>query len=319
MNTSKTLLGQAILRKELRPFWGNVHRSSSEKNSNMLQQISNWALQEDRISTLLLVGSLARNGKQDELSDYDISVFGSYTDFASNDDWLQKISPILLCIHEQFEWNQLIIPTRLVIFENGKKADFAFHPTILLESMIQSKKLSATYDSGYKIILDKEGRAKYLPKATGKGYIHPVPTSSEFTKAFNEFWFEAYHVVKYLFRKDLWIVKFREGEMKKWLLKMLEWNAAVKSGFLIPIPNNGKNIRDWLSSPYYHQLSKCFSNWDQASGISALKACLTLFEEVAKETALIMQFSVDESLADGIQQFVNQLIPNSHAETKIKD
>ena len=285
----------------------------------MLQHISNWALQEDRISTLLLVGSKAGNGKQDELSDYDISVFGTYDDFEPNDDWLQKINPTLFCIHDQFEWNRLIIPTRLVIFENGKKADFAFHPTSLLELMIQTGKLSSTYDCGYKIIIDKTGLANHLPKASHQAYIHPAPSLPEFTKAFNEFWFEVYHVAKYLSRNDLWTVKFREGEMKKWLLNMLEWNTAARSGFSISISKDGKNIKDWLAASYYQQLDQCFSNWDRASGISALHACVNLFDQVSKETALFLGFAVDDYAAGRIYQFVNQLIPNSHAETSIKD
>src|ERR1700722_11530892 len=100
---------------------------------------------------------------------------------------------------------------------------------------------------------------------------------------------------------------------------MLEWNAAARAGFLFSISDDGKKIKDWVEDRYYQQLDKCFSNWNQDSGISALEACLNLFEEVAKETALLLQFSINESVSAGIRQFVKQLIPFSHGEANIKD
>ena len=265
----------------------------------MLDLIMEWALPEEGIRTVLLVGSRAANGKQDKLSDYDISVFGRYDEFATHDDWLKKIGPYLVCVHDQFDWEEILIPTRLVIFENGIKADFAFHPNPLLEQMIDKRQLSPTYDAGYKVILDKDGRADCLPKASLLGYTLKAPTQNEFSNAWNEFWFEAYHVAKYLHRNDLWIAGLRGEWMKKWLLKMLEWNASAKSGFSLCIQNDGKNLRNWIDAKYYARLDPCFSGWGQSTGIASLYACLDLFSGITKETALILRLAVDNKVEGG--------------------
>jgi len=41
-----------------------------------LEKIINWANSKDEIRALILSGSLTAKGKKDELSDYDIAVFG---------------------------------------------------------------------------------------------------------------------------------------------------------------------------------------------------------------------------------------------------
>ena len=89
-----------------------------------------------------MVGSLAGQGKKDHLSDLDISIFGSHFDFISDDAWLDAIAPNIVCIHEQFQWDDFIIPTRLTIFDKGVKVDFSFHPISLLEKMVNQQKLS---------------------------------------------------------------------------------------------------------------------------------------------------------------------------------
>jgi aminoglycoside 6-adenylyltransferase len=173
----------------------------------MINQIRDWAAEEASIRTVLLVGSRAGDGKQDLLSDYDISLFGSFDKFAILDDWLNKIGPHLICIRDRFFWDENLVPTRLVIFENGTKADFAFHPSELLEKMIDSNQLSPTYDSGYQVIVDKDDRTANLPPASWRAYRLRVPSQEEFSNVRNEFWFEAYHVAKYLYRKDFWVAR----------------------------------------------------------------------------------------------------------------
>jgi hypothetical protein len=51
------------------------------KTGAMLSQILHWAEQQTNIRSVLMVGSRANNGKQDDLSDYDLSIFGNQFDF----------------------------------------------------------------------------------------------------------------------------------------------------------------------------------------------------------------------------------------------
>ena len=126
----------------------------------MLDQIMRWAEKNQSVRAMLLVGSLASAGKRDEFSDYDLSLFGEGFGFIEKDDWLKEIANPVLCIHENFFWDDTWIPTRLTIFENFIKSDFAFHPSSLLRKMVDQQHLSPTYDAGYQVLLDKDGLAK---------------------------------------------------------------------------------------------------------------------------------------------------------------
>jgi len=280
----------------------------------MLERIKEWALLQEEIRTVLLVGSRGAGGKQDTLSDYDISLFGQFNQWANRDDWLKEIGPYWLCIHDQFQWGNFIFPTRLVLFQDGTKFDFAFHAAQQLEKMIDDKQLSLTYDLGYKVIVDKDGRAGHLARPSLLKYNRLIPKQEELTNAWNEFWFEAYQVAKYICRCDFWAAKLRDEAMKKWMLKMLEWNSDAKSGSSKIIRPDGKNLRDWLEEDYYLQLDNCFSGWGQPDGIASLYSCIDLFVRVAKETAFILHLELAESQGEGVKEIITQIIESSHAK-----
>ncbi len=56
-----------------------------------LEKIINWAKSIQNIRALLLTGSRASKGPVDELSDYDLAVFGNDFDFINDDEWLNQI------------------------------------------------------------------------------------------------------------------------------------------------------------------------------------------------------------------------------------
>src|SRR5438105_1352626 len=120
-----------------------------------LEKIINWANSKDEIRALILSGSLAGKGKKDELSDYDIAVYGTNFYFIQDDNWLKEIQNYWLCIHDQFLFLDYEIPTRLTIFDAYFKVDFSFHPLELLDKFFTS--LPDDYNIGYKILLDKDG------------------------------------------------------------------------------------------------------------------------------------------------------------------
>src|SRR5882757_9530796 len=113
-----------------------------------LEKITNWGLKKSSVSVLILTGSLAGKGKKDDLSDYDIAVFGNDFDFIDNDDWIKDIDDYLVCIHDQFELFHHQIPTRLTILNEGTKIDFSFHPLALLDKLVNQEKFPDAYNTG---------------------------------------------------------------------------------------------------------------------------------------------------------------------------
>ncbi|MBD3231473.1 hypothetical protein GF322_02305 [Candidatus Dependentiae bacterium] len=69
-----------------------------------------------------------------------------------------------------------------------------------------------------------------------------MTTMKEFYECIDDFWFEVYHVAIYLARQDLWLAKFRDNDIKRFLLKMIEWNEGSKHNWNYETNSLGKRM-----------------------------------------------------------------------------
>ncbi len=272
-----------------------------------LEKIIRWASGKENISALILTGSLASQGFIDKLSDYDIAVYGNSFDFIKNDNWLEEIEDHLVCIHDKFNFYNYEIPTRLTIFDPYFKVDFSFHLLEVLNKLIDSSTLPDEYNVGYKILLDKQGLAEKLPKPTFSGFILKKPEEEEFVKNIDEFWFEAYHVAKYLSRGDLWTAIMRDRSAKKYLLQMLQWHKAAHENWSISFKNFGKEMKTWLNKSTWDELSFCFAKFDIEDSWTALKNTTILYRKFAKETAEYLQYRYNVKTDMSISNFIQTI------------
>lgn len=267
----------------------------------ILSQVIEWAKREEPIRALILIGSRARNNSTDELADFDISVFTETDDpYIQSDQWLSRIGKVWLYIPEKFDRKDEIIPTRLVIFEDGVKVDFAFFGTHVLDELINSDELN----TGYRVLLDKDGITERLkPPSFGK-LKHNKPTEKEFVSLINEFWFEAYYVAKYLKRDELWLVKFTDWNTKEFLLKMIEWHEQSKYNWDYETYYMGKGMKSWVSPVTWESLHQAFAHFDSGDGWSSLLATMNLFRRLAKETAEMLEFLYPQEVDRHIAGFI---------------
>lgn len=283
----------------------------------ILPRIIAWAQAKDSIRAILMVGSRAGGGKMDEFSDFDLSLFGHSFEFIGDDQWLETFAVPIICIHDQFDWGTIKIPTRLTIFEDFSKYDFSFHPYGLLESMARESILNPGYDAGYEVLLDKDGVCRNLPRPSFQSYQILLPDKKAFQVAINEFWFEAYHLTKYLARKDLWVAKSRDHAMKQWLLRMLQWNAKADSKKLLSAKNEGKQMNEWVRKKWQIKLVNCFAGWNQDAQWQALVSTTRTFSELSRETAVLLSYSYERKAESGILDFIKNQNPHSHGNGKI--
>jgi aminoglycoside 6-adenylyltransferase len=272
-----------------------------------LEKIIAWANSKDEIRALILSGSLAGKGKTDKLSDYDVAVFGSDFYFIRDNNWLNEIQNYCVCIHDQFEFLSHDIPTRLTIFDAYFKVDFSFYPITLLHALATIKTLPDDYNIGYQILLDKDETLTKMPKPSFKGFIVKQPDEKTFTQNVNEFWFECYHVAKYLHRNDLWTGKLRDMATKELLRQMLEWQEAGKCKWNFSAKNSGKEMQTWLNKNSWEALHQCFGKFDKKDSWDALNNTIKLFRKAARETAHNLKYEYDEQLDRYISQFINEL------------
>lgn len=271
-----------------------------------LDKIVRWAEKNPSVNALLLSGSLAGRGRKDIFSDYDIAVYGNNFDFIDDDEWLKQIGNYLVCIHDNFEFLSYPIPTRLTIFDDISKVDFSFHPVQLLQTLTELEKLPDDYNIGYRILLDKDGTAARLKAPTFTGFVIKKPSPEEFENNVKEFWFEIYHVAKYLSRGDLWTAKWRAWAAKKFLLSMLEWNHAIKARWKFSPKKDGKNMKDWVDKKIWKELEDCFGRFDKRDSWKALQKTIKLYQRIAPKTAEHLKYPYDQKLDHGISKFIKK-------------
>lgn len=274
----------------------------------MLDWLISWAERNESIQGLILSGSKANpNDKTDLLSDYDIAVVGSSFDFIENDSWLSSLTNYWVCVHDKFEMANLEIPTRLVIFNSELKVDFSFIPTEVITEIVNTKELPDGFKIGYQILLDKDSLLKDLPKPTGIGFVITKPTDAEYFKNQNEFWFEVYHVAKYLVRNDLWVVKFLDWSCKELLLQMLEWQHGSKCQWQFSPKPNGKNLRSWSDVKTWEALHSCFGLFSEDDAFRALENTMQLYRETAKEVGNSLSCDYNQELDKNVSGVVERL------------
>lgn len=271
---------------------------------DMLDRIVAWGATEQPIRVALLVGSRARQPVTDELADLDVSLFAeSPTPYTGSDQWITTLGAVWVCIPTFYERGDQIVPTRLVIFDGGIKVDFSFPSFAILSEMAHTDELSA----GYRVLLDKDDRTAALSPPTGHAPRPQPPTAAEFATAIDEFWFEAYHVAKYLKRDELWMVKFRDWSTKEWLLKMIEWHAQASHGGNIDTHYLGKQMRQWTDPATSTALDHVFAHFDGDDSWRALLATLDLFRRLASETATLLGFTYPADLDANITAWITRL------------
>jgi aminoglycoside 6-adenylyltransferase len=278
-------------------------------HNHILDNIIRWGQAEEAVRALVLVGSRARaqHTPADELADYDVQVYVTGANpCLQNDAWLSRIGKVWVCIADQYDWNGLCIPTRLAIYEDGVKVDYSFYPWNKWTNIAGNDIMNR----GCLILLDKDNITMNKQESPFQKRRQNPPDGKEYQHAVSEFWFEAYHVAKYLKRNELWLVKFRDWATKELLLKMIEWNARAKHGGEIDTCFMGKNMQAWVDAETWQALHAAFGRFDRQDSWNALLATMDLFRRLATETADLLRFTYPQEIDRNLTGFILSLKDN---------
>lgn len=274
-------------------------------------KVVDWAREEEPIRALILEGSLAAKEGADDLSDYDVNMF--ITDpqpYVQDESWLSLFGEVWVYLPEKVAHKGTVYATRLVIFEDGIKVDFILYSTDVLKEFASAGRLPENYDVGYRVLLDKDRMTDKLPTPSFMGYRSGRPTSNDFTDCVNQFWFEAYHVAKYLKRNDLFLARFRDWNTKTLLLRMIEWHERGKHAWDYRTHPLGKHMQSWASPNIWDELSRSFAHLDREDSWRALFATFDLFGRVSRDTAKLIGCSYPADLENNIVTFAKKLKNN---------
>src|SRR5262249_17667265 len=202
-----------------------------------------------------------------------------------DDRWISAIADVCVYIPEKVIHHGQVFATRLVIYQTGAKVDFILYSTGVLRKFARPGSLPEPYDLGYRVLLDKDGVAAGLPSPSFQAFRRGEPTEADFLECVHEFWFEAYHVAKYLRRQDLWQVKDRDWTTKRMLLRMIEWHERGKHGWDYRTHPQGKQMKSWVAAETWEELARVFAHFDAEESWEAMFATCELFGRTARETA----------------------------------
>lgn len=265
---------------------------------SILDRIVAWANGESNVRALVLVGSRAGDEPTDEIADLDVQVYAETIEaYTGEEAWLSMFAPVWVCVRDEYRHGDLVVPTRLVVFEGGAKVDFALYPA----------EAASDVDAGEpwrRILIDKDGVAPDSER--GRTTPEP-PREEEFVRIVEEFWFEAYHVAKYLARGELWLAKARDWETKRFLLKMIEWHAGAEQESGVDARPGGRLLHTWVQSYVWAGLDSAFSHFDADDSWRGLDATIELFRRLARETASALGTVYPDEVDRNISGFIADL------------
>jgi aminoglycoside 6-adenylyltransferase len=265
----------------------------------ILSNAVKWASGQDNVRCLVLVGSRARSVAPDGLADIDLQVYAENNEpYTRRDAWLTEIGEVWLSVPDQYADGDIVVSTRLVIFNCGVKVDFAFYPAGSTSHDVRT-------GLPHRILVDKDVGAR-PDKA---GYVaserSDPPGESEFLRDVEEFWFEVYHVAKYLVRDELWLAKERDWAAKHFLLNVIGWHGRIVQRRAYHASHAGQ--RAAVGDDTWAILPQTFCGFEREEGWEALIATTKLFRRLAKDVADAIGCSYPVAVDTNVTRFILEL------------
>lgn len=274
-----------------------------------MRKVLDWARRQDGLGAVLLTGSRARaQGPVDAASDYDVEVFVAEPARYGSSAWLEEISPVWVSLppSEAGEEDGGRRVTHLAFFAGGLKADFQIRPTEVLADLAEGG-LDNLHERGYVVLWDPSGLTSRLPAPSGRSPRLRPPTNADLLDVCSEFWFEAAHIPAYLARGELWVVKFRDGTMKRMLLRLIEWDALARLGPEADVWHIGTHMREWAAPDVWDELHCCYGRFDAEDSFAAFQATLSLFSKLSRRVAASFGLDHPDCIEDAIRLHVATL------------
>jgi aminoglycoside 6-adenylyltransferase len=242
----------------------------------------------ENVRSVVLTSSRARNDDSvDMLSDYDIEIFvrdlGPYLSItesavsAENQDpadaWFEEKSALLvkwpLVPEAEDHWL-----TRLVQYRDGLRIDFQICDLPL--------HYHATFDAGYRVLIDKDDIARTLPKANGAAlYIHR-PTPERFARRINAFLWDCLYVPKALRRGEEFFAFTMLADLHfRFLREMLEWHIGAGHGWSVSSNKAGRWFRRFLEPELYARVISLIDGGAGTDHWDTWTKTMELMEEIA--------------------------------------
>jgi aminoglycoside 6-adenylyltransferase len=187
----------------------------------------------------------------------------------------------------------------LMLFDDGNRIDLTLFPLDKVKAKFKPESLT-------KVLIDKDQLFGSLPASTDSDYLIKRPSEKEFLDCCNEFWWVSTYVAKGLCRKEITYAKqMMDIHVRPMFLK-IEWYVGMLSGFTVCFGIAGRHLKSHVSTELYNRILATYPDSNQENIWEAMFAMGTLFDELAKEVALVMSFQYNQDEANNIIAYLNQ-------------
>lgn len=239
-------------------------------------RLISWANGAEAVRALILTGSAAA-GQTHPLSDRDIEIYATDVEaILADESWWSELGDVLVV--ERLNdpgW----FPSRLVYYAGGK-LDLTVFDVAEIASIRRERP--------FVTLVDKEGVTERLRRSASEA-SHPSPEL--FHERVDWAYAAAIMSAKAIVRGEPWVSKGRDGDLKRSLLLMIEWDHRTRYGLDYDVRFLGSRMRDWMDRDVQEELEKCWGRFDADDSAAALRATVALFARLAARTAFTLEFA----------------------------
>lgn len=264
--------------KAWRPMRGmNQMRSEQE----MLNLILDVAKRDDRIRAVAMNGSRTNpNVPKDMFQDYDIVyLVTGMESFLKDKSWLDVFGErMIMQMPDEMAMSPSAPPCKrfayLMQCMDGNRIDLTLVPLGQLEAYSREDKLIV-------VLLDKDNCMLAIPAPTDEDYWVKPPFAKLLADCCNEFWWVSPYVAKGLWRKEILYAKQHLNIVRAMLLRMLELQVGIETGFSVSIGKSGKYLEKYLSRDSWLALLSTYADGSYEATWDSLFAACDLFRQTA--------------------------------------
>ncbi len=288
---------------------GDPHTSEGA----VLARIVAWARGDDRVRAVLLEGTRGNpSAVIDEFSDYDIAiVVTDRAPFVEGVSWASWLGQILVHWGDRRVLDGIDHSMWLVMYESGTRIDYCLWTPAELRAMTERGRVTSILDTGYRVLLDKDGVTRDLPPATHAAHTLTPPTEAEYLSVVNDFWWETLYIVKNLRRDELFPARWSfDAEMRQDMLRrMLEWRIAIDHGWALRPGNHGRYLKSRLPAERWREIEATFADASASANWRALWAMLEVFRKTASEVGDTLGHQYPADLDARVTVYLRGLCP----------
>jgi len=281
---------------------------------NFLAKVTTWARGRQDIKALILVGSRARTDRPADIwSDYDIIIIvDDPKTYIRNDSWFHKFGRVILTFIEKCAIDDSF--ERRVLFDNGQDVDFIIEAVEAINTSSPddlNPHVLDVYRRGYRVLLDNIKISSLLKKIESVPPLKSWPPSSDlFINVPNDFFYHCVWAVKKLMRGELWIAKHcLNGYMQKnCLLRIIEWHVQAQNSRNIDTWFSGRFMEKWADEKIIGRLNKIDARYDRKDIVRALYDMISLFDDLARETASLLEYSYASEIAKWTVEWIKKTV-----------